>query len=106
MVTAVGQVRREQRVKAIVGESSLQRFKTDLLQQHVAVGIGEYFFADPVAAAEIGVDQFKGGDAGLKWLILKRTVALLLGKERPAIGDDEAEIAGASLIDAREIHFI
>ena len=107
VVAAVGQVRREQRVEVIVGEIALQRFEADLLQHHVAVGIGEDFFVDSVAPAQISVlVSSNAGTPGSNGLFSKRTVPLLLGKESPAIGDDEAEIARASLVHPRKIHFI
>ncbi len=61
---------------------------------------------DSVAAADIGVGQLKRGDARLKRLVLKPTVPLLLGKESLAIGNHETEVAGAGLINPREIDFV
>ena len=81
VVTAVGQVGREQRIKMIVGELPLQRLEADFLQQHVAVRIGENFFVDAIAAADFGVRQFKGRNARLERTVLKRAVAFLFGKE-------------------------
>ncbi len=103
---AVGQVRREQRVEVIIRKPSLQRFETDLLQHHVAIGIGEYFLEDAVAAAAVGVGQLIRGRARFKRLVLECAVPFLLGKESLAIGDDEAQIARAGLVHTRKIHFI
>ena len=99
-------MRREQGVEAIIGELSLQRFEANLLQNHVAVRIGEDLLVNPVAATAIGVGQFKGGDAGLEGLVLEGAMPFFLGEEVPSVGDDEAEVASASLIDPREVNLI
>ena len=106
VVPGVGEVGREQGVKVIIGELSLQRFETDFLQQDVAVRIGENFLVDAVAGADFGVDQFESRDAGFEGTALESAVAFLLRKERLAIGDQEAEVASAGLVDPREVHFI
>src|SRR4029077_7829480 len=104
-VTAIFQVRREQRVKAIVGKLPLERFKANLLQHHVTVGVGENFLTDAVAAAVLGINQFKRGNARLEGPVLKRAVPLLLGKKASTVGDEEAEISSASLVDSRVVDF-
>ncbi len=106
VIAAVGQVGRQQRIETVIGELALQWFEPNFLQHHVAVGIGEYFLVDSVAAAVVSVDQLKSGNAGLERFVLKPTVPFLLGKESLAIGDDEAEIASASLVDPGKIYFI
>src|ERR1700730_9863778 len=80
-VSAVGQVRREQRVKVIIGERSVQWLETDFLQHDVAKRIGEYLLEDPVAPADVGVGQLENWDAGLDRLVLELAVPLLLRKE-------------------------
>jgi hypothetical protein len=59
-----------------------------------------------VASADLGVHEFKRGDTGFDGLVFEGAVAFLLREEIATIGDDEAEVAGAGLIDAREIYFI
>ena len=102
----VRKVRGEQRIEPIVGEGSLQWDKTHFLQYDVAVGIGENFFFDPIAAALAGVHKFIHRNAGFKGMILEGAMTFFFRKEIYAVGDDESQIARACLIDAREIHFV
>ena len=105
-VAEVRQVRREQSVKMVVGEFPLQRLEADLLQHDVAVRIGQNFFVDAVAPAVAGVDQLKGWNAGLKGTVFKGAVALLLGEEIVAVGDDESHVAGTGLVDAGKVNLV
>ena len=76
----VREMRREQRVAAIVREFALQRLETDSLQDDVAIRIAENFFVDPVAAVKAGVGELEDRDARLEGNILKGAVALFFGE--------------------------
>src|SRR5579864_918496 len=105
-ITAVGQVRRKQRIKVIVGNRALQRFEADLLQDDVAIRIGKNFLVNAVASVDRGVDQFVRRNTRFKGTILERAMPLLFGEKIAPAGDNESHVAGASLIDAWKIDFI
>src|SRR5438477_7348443 len=104
--SAVGQVRRKQSVKVVVGKSALQGFEADSLKNDVAVGIGEDFLVDAIASAVARVGQFEDGYAGLAGTAFEGAVALLFGKEITAVGDNESHVAGAGLVDPGKINFV
>ena len=103
---AISQMRREQRVQAIVGERSRERLESHLLQHDVAIGIGENFLMNAVAAAALGIDQLKYRNARFDGAILEFAIALLFGKEVEAVGDDQSQVASAGLIDARKVDLV
>jgi hypothetical protein len=59
-----------------------------------------------IAAAAISVGEFIRRDARLERLALESAVSLLLGEEIAAVGNDEAEIAGARLVYSWKLHFV
>src|SRR3984957_10394376 len=105
-VPGVGQVRRKQCVEVIIGKSPLQRLETYSLQYDVAVRIRENFFVNLVAPTAAAVDQLECRNARFKRTFLKLAVALLLGKKSVAVGHHESHVAGACLVDAREIDLV
>ncbi len=105
-VSAVGQMRREQGKQSIVGEPTPQRFKTNLLQYHVAIRIGEYLFVDAVSSGNVGVGQLVYRDAGFAGTVLERAMPLFFRKEFAPVGHDESHIACASLVHPREVDFV
>jgi hypothetical protein len=84
----------------------LQGFEADLLQHNVAIRIGEDFLVNAVAAANLSVDQLIGGDTGLERFVFEGAVAFFLGKEIASVGDDQAQVAGASLVNAGKVDFV
>src|SRR5208283_3760173 len=61
---------------------------------------------DAVTAIGLRIGQFKNRNTGLDRCILKSAMPLFLGEEVAPIGDDEAQIAYARLVDSGEIDFI
>ena len=47
-----------------------------------------------VAAVDLGVDEFKGGDAGFEGCVLESAVAFFFGEEIAPVGDDESRGRG------------
>src|SRR5947209_12310656 len=75
-VAAVGQMWREQREQAVVGEFSLQRFQSNSLQNNIAVGIAEHLFMNAVASRITCIDELKDRNSGLDGSILEAAIAL------------------------------
>lgn len=90
----------------VVGELAWQWFETNFLQEDVAVRVGEDFFVNAIVAVDFGVDEFEGGDARLEGGVLECAVAFFFREIIASVGDQQAEIAGAGLIDAGKIHFV
>jgi hypothetical protein len=90
----------------VIGQRSLQRFETDLLENDVAVGVCKNFFVNAIASAVFGIDQFIAGNARFKRPVFKGAVALLFREKITAIGNDESHVSGASLINAGKINFV
>src|ERR1700733_6919499 len=105
-ISAVGEMRREQSIEAIVGELALQGFEAGFLQNHIAVRVSEDFLVNAVTSADLGVHEFKCGDTGFDGLVFEGAVAFFFREEIATIGDHESEVAGAGLVDPREIYFI
>ena len=61
---------------------------------------------DAEPAAGVGVDEPERRHAVLQRGDLEVAVALLLGEEAIAVGDDQAEVARARLIDARIVDLV
>ena len=105
-VPAVCQVRREQRVQAIVRELALQGFEANLLQYHTSVGIAQNFLVNPIPSRDLRIRQFKGWNSRLEWAVLKCAMPFLFREEVAAIGHNESQVACAGLINAREVDLI
>ena len=108
-ISHIGKMRRQQRMEAVVVQVSLERHKANFLQQHVSPRIRQHFLFDLfdlVAAFHGVVGQFVGGDSWFDRKVAEGTMSLLLGEESAAVGDNQAEVAGAGLIDSGEIDFI
>ena len=105
-VSAVRQMRREQGKQSIIGQHTLQRFKTNLLQHHVAIGIAEYLFVNAISARNVSVGQLVHRDAGFAGTVFERAMPLFFRKEFAPVGHDESHIACAGLIHARKVDFI
>src|SRR5579862_901002 len=97
---------RKQRIEVIIRKLTLQGLETHLLQHYIAIRIGENFFANAVAPAVLGIDEFVAWNAGLERPILKGTMTFFLGKERFAVGNEESEVAGASLVNPWKVNFV
>ena len=74
--------------QAIIGKRALQRNKTYLLQDDVAVRIREDFLLDPVSSLQFGVGQFVDWDSGFERHIYELACALFFGEKAGAVGDD------------------
>ena len=99
-------VRCEQRVTTIVRELALPRFELDSLQNHVAVRIAENLFVDSVTPIEARVGELIDGNTGFDGSVFKTAVPFFFGEVAMAVGENQAKIARARLVDAREIHFV
>src|SRR5579859_2950839 len=78
----------------------------DLLHNDVGALVGQDVFVDTEAPADVGVGELEGGDAVFETVQNGRAIALFFGEEAVAVGDDEAEVAGAGLVDARIVDFV
>ncbi len=103
---AIRQMRRQQRVQAIVGQRALQGHEANPLQHHIPVGVGENFFLDPVSSLQFCVSEFVDWNAIFNRVVLKLAVALLFGEITGAVGDDQALVAGAGLVHSRVVDFV
>jgi hypothetical protein len=97
-------MRRQQREQPEL--RTVKDFQPDLLRHDVSALIGQDMLVDAKAAAGVGVDEFEGGHAVFQTREFERAVALLLGEEAGTVGDDEAEVTGAGLIDARIVDLV
>jgi hypothetical protein len=87
-------------------EISLSGTKPNFLQHHVSPGIGQHFFFDPVPALHASIGQFEDRHSGFDRKVLEGTMALFFGEEPAAVGDNQAEVAGAGLIHAGKINLV
>src|SRR5690242_17882155 len=103
---AVGKMRGKQRVNMVVSQLALKRLEPDLLQDNIAMGIGQNFFLDPVPALVARIDepvrrhgtgQVRNGGS---------CIPLFFGKEADSIAHQQSEVTGASLVDAGKINLI
>src|SRR5579863_6037792 len=90
----------------VVGELTLQGFETNLLQQNITVGIGQYFLVDAVVPIDRCAGQLVSGNTRVDGIVFEGAVALLFGEKIASVGDYKPEIAGASLVHAGKINFI
>jgi len=77
----------------------MERLKANLLQHDAAIWIAKDLLVNSVTPRNIGVRQYEGGDTKLDGPIFEGAMAFLFREEIETIGDDEAHIARASLID-------
>ena len=103
---AVRQMRRQQRIQAIVGKRALEGDETYSLQHDIAVGIGKDFLLDPVAALQFGIRQFVNRNTGLDGVVFKFTVTFFFGEVAGTVGDNQSLVAGAGLVHSRVVHFV
>src|SRR5260370_32973163 len=85
---------------------SLQRHKPNLLHHHVSPGIGQHFFFDPVASRHAHVGQFVDRHSWFYGKVPEGTMAFLFREELTTVGDNQTEVAGASLVHAGKVDFI
>ena len=78
----------------------------DALQDHVAAWIGEHELFDSIAVAGTAAGDDERRHSVGDRLVGAVRVTFLFGEETVPIGDDEPEIAGASLIDARKVDLV
>ena len=103
---AVAEMRREQHEQAQCVLRVGERCEPYPLQEGRPIRIAADVLLDPIAAPSTAVQQAKGWDAVFGAANAVRRVSLLLGEEPAGIGDDEAEVADASLIDPRIENFV
>ena len=89
-----------------IGQRTLERHESDALDNHVAPGIGQDLFLDPVATINGGIPNSIRRNAGLHLGDLGACVPLFLREVRLPIRHDEAEIASAGVVDARVVDLI
>ena len=103
---AIDEMRRQQGVKPVITEAALQRAEDDALQHHLAPGIGKDGLVDAEAAVARGVGERETRHALGELAQHAGGIALFLGEIVAPIGDDEAEIAGAGVVDAGIIDLV
>jgi hypothetical protein len=72
----------------------------------VTVWVAEDFFVDAIAAIEGRIGELIGRNSGFVGNVLKLAMPLFLREITMAVGDDEALVPSASLIDSREIDLV
>lgn len=97
----IPQVRSQERVEMIVAQPPFERREAGDLEDRVLVGMGEDRLLDPIAPSPAGVDQAIEGDALDRMLDPVLGVHTLLREELVPVGDDQPEVAGTRLVDAR-----
>ena len=97
-------MRRQQSVEAVVRECALQGDEANLLQHDIAIRIGQNFLVDPVPSLHLCIGQLVGRYAGRNRNILEPAVTFFFGEKTLAIGNDEAHVASAGLINPRVIN--
>ena len=93
-------------VDAIAGQRALQGREPYALEDDVAPGIGHGLFLEPVVSGPARVDQPVRWYAVAALRYLGPRMALLLGKEVLAIGDDETEVADVRSVGPRIVDLI
>ena len=96
----------QQRVATVVLKFAPQRLELDSLQDHVAIGIAENFFANPVTAVKARIGELEDGNTRFERDVLKGAVALFFREVAAPIRDDQSQIASAGLIDARKVDLV
>ena len=100
----VDEMGRDQRKEPQSGAGEV--LEADLHQHRAAARIGDHALDDAEPAPFVRARQQEGRDAVLERLHRRRAVPLFLGEEARAVGDDQAEVANAGLIDSRVVDFI
>ena len=90
----------------VTGGFAGERMKIQALQDDIAARIGEHQLVETIAAVLAGAGDGKGGHAVGDRPQDARRIALLLGEEALPVGDDEAEIPRARVIDARIVDLV
>ncbi len=103
MSAAVDQMRGEQGEQAQRLGGALQ---PDELQQGGVAGVGDHALDDAVAPIDVGVGKLVGGDAVLQRFDNETAISFFFREEPAVVGDQQAEIAGAGLIDARVVDLV
>ena len=101
---AVDEMRRGQGEKAQAARARI--LQADLHQHRAAARVGDDALEDAKPAAAMLARQKESGNAVLERLDGALAVTLHLGEEARAVGDDQAEVANAGLIDARVIDLV
>jgi hypothetical protein len=103
---AVREMRCEQHIESEIRQLALKRHESDALQDHVTPRICQDFFLDPVPAVSRGVVNAIRGNAGRHLDGVGVRISLFFGEVDLAVGDNETEIAGARVIDARVVDLV
>src|SRR5262249_23687405 len=97
--TAIYEVRREEGVEAVVASLAALGLEAYMLENDIAARIGKHELFDDIAAVARHVAQREGGHAIIHRPDRTRGVTLLFREIAAAVGDDEAEIARAGIVD-------
>lgn len=100
----VDQMRRQQRVDAVVGVCAAQRREADFLQQNRMFRIRNDALFDPVGGG--GVDQPVGGHPILERLEAVHGIALFFREIEAGAGDDQSHVSGAGAVEAGIIDLV
>jgi hypothetical protein len=87
-ITAIGEMRSEQDIAAIVRDFSLQGLESDSLQNDIAVRIAEDLLLNLITPIETCVDKVEDRNAALQSCVLKSAMPFLFGKITVTVGDD------------------
>jgi hypothetical protein len=105
VASPVADVRGEQRHHVVVVEAARSRVEAHALQQHGALRVADDLLLHPVAARRALVGHPEGRHARLPGDPVAG-VPLLLREEVAGTGNNEAEVAGAGLIDTGVVHLV
>src|SRR5579863_76460 len=102
----IHRVRRQKRIKPIVGYGASERLKRYALKHDVAARIGEHQFFDPITTLVTDTADDKRRHAFGDRMNGTLRIALLFREETMPIGNDEAQIPRACLIDPRIVDLV
>src|SRR5258708_21041491 len=90
----------------VVFEISLERHKPNFLQHHVSPGIGQHFLFDSVPARHARIGELVGRRSRFDRKVAEGTMTFIFREEVSAVGDNQAEVAGAGLVNTGKISLI
>ena len=81
-------------------------FEANVQQDRIAARVGDHLIDQAESAAAMRAGQPEGGNPVFDTLDDRVAVALDLGEESAPVGDDEPDVADASLVNPRIVDFI
>src|ERR1700730_4833367 len=102
----IHEVRRKEGVEAVIADRAALGLEAYTLKNDIAARIGKHKLFDDIATVARCVAQHEGGNAVVHRPDRARGVTLLFREIAAAVGDDEAEIARAGIVDAGKLDLI